>query len=255
MSNQTDPLQVTNSYYAAHSLGPWNKKTEIKLSVNEFSDQRNLFGFLAGEPEINNFLSKDTVRQYEEQMDPTFKYGFSVYFTLSDKRTNYEREAYTFFQLIGDVGGFNSAIIFLPAFLMSYYNSHMYQLETAQEIPIRKPAKSLGKLQSSYLRQKIFNYGSQGQGLEAADIKILRDSVARNFVKRPDQLRSFMPCMKSKKMRLQEKVSSRFEDMLDIRCLVSLHTNLALLLPLLLTDQQALLFKHQVARALHTRSR
>ena len=80
--------------------------------------------------------------------------------------------------------------------------------------------------------------------MEAADIKTLMDSVRRNSVLQPDLLRSFIPCMKSKKVRLQEKVSSRFEDMLDIRSLVNLQTNLALLLPLLLTDEQALLFKY-----------
>ena len=61
--------------------------------------------------------------------------------------------------------------------------------------------------------------------------------------------------MKRKKERLLKKVSSRFEDMLDIRSLVDIHTNLALLLPLLLTDEQALLFKHQIARTLRPGSR
>ena len=46
-------------------------------------------------------------------------------------------------------------------------------------------------------------------------------------------------------MRLMEKVKSRFEEQLDIRSFVRVRTNLALLLRLLLTDEQLLLFRHQ----------
>ena len=49
-----------------------------------------------------------------------------------------EREAYTVFTLIGDVGGFNGAIIILPAFLMSFYSERMFQSAIAKEVPVRK---------------------------------------------------------------------------------------------------------------------
>jgi len=47
-----------------------------------------------------------------------------------------------------------------------------------------------------------------------------------------------------------EKVSNRFNEQLDIRSLVKVRTNLALLLRLLLTDKQLLLFRHQRRRSI-----
>ena len=44
-------------------------------------------------------------------------------------------------------------------------------------------------------------------------------------------------------MRLREKISKRFEDTLDIRSFVSVQTNFAILLNLLLTNEQMLLFR------------
>ena len=62
MSNQTDPLQVLNNYYLVmgSSPGKWNKQVEYRLSVNEFTDHKDLFGFMTSEPDIHNFLTVDT---------------------------------------------------------------------------------------------------------------------------------------------------------------------------------------------------
>ena len=46
---------------------------------------------------------------------------------LSTNKYVYERSVYTFFTLIGDVGGFNGAIVILPTFLMAMYSERMYQ--------------------------------------------------------------------------------------------------------------------------------
>ena len=46
---------------------------------------------------------------------------------MSERANTYERSAYTLLALLGDIGGFNSAIIILPTFLMSFYNPRMYQ--------------------------------------------------------------------------------------------------------------------------------
>ena len=45
---------------------------------------------------------------------------------LSQNKYIYERSAYTFFSMIGDIGGFNGAIIILPTFLMAIYSERMY---------------------------------------------------------------------------------------------------------------------------------
>ena len=79
MKNQTDPLQILNNYHFVKGKeNKWNKREEIRLSVNEFSDKRDLFGFLTDEPKIHNFLAVDTRTSIDLGQDLTLKYGFSV---------------------------------------------------------------------------------------------------------------------------------------------------------------------------------
>ena len=40
--------------------------------------------------------------------------------------------------LIGDVGGFNSAIILIPTYLMSYFSFVMYKWAVTNEMPVKK---------------------------------------------------------------------------------------------------------------------
>ena len=48
--------------------------------------------------------------------------------------------------LIGDVGGFNGAMVLLPTYLMSYFSFIMYKLAITEEMPVKKkenaPTKS-----------------------------------------------------------------------------------------------------------------
>ena len=57
---------------------------------------------------------------------------------LSDIKRTYERQAYTFMTLLGDIGGFNSAILVFPVFLMAWYSEKMYQSSVYQELPVKK---------------------------------------------------------------------------------------------------------------------
>ena len=61
-----------------------------------------------------------------------------VLIELSDIKRTYERQAYTFMTLIGDIGGFNSAILVFPVFLMAWYSERMYQSSVYQELPVKK---------------------------------------------------------------------------------------------------------------------
>ena len=53
---------------------------------------------------------------------------------------------------------------------------------------------------------------------------------------------------------MKKKITERFEDQLDIRRFVSAQTNLALLLKIMLSNSQALLFKHHRARTVSSSS-
>ena len=46
--------------------------------------------------------------------------------TLGNKKKEIERQVYTLMTLMGDVGGFNSAIILIPSFIMTFYSNRMY---------------------------------------------------------------------------------------------------------------------------------
>ena len=43
--------------------------------------------------------------------------------------------------LIGDVGGFNSAMILIPNLLMSYFSFAMYKWAITEEMPVKKTQK------------------------------------------------------------------------------------------------------------------
>ena len=52
---------------------------------------------------------------------------FEIEMRLSRERKVLSRTAYTLFDLLGDFGGFNDAIIFLISFPMSFYSSSMFK--------------------------------------------------------------------------------------------------------------------------------
>ena len=41
-------------------------------------------------------------------------------------------------ELLGDIGGFNSAIIIFPSFFLSFYSSLMFHQTVGEELPTRK---------------------------------------------------------------------------------------------------------------------
>ena len=57
---------------------------------------------------------------------------------LGDTMNEYSRKAYTFFTLLGDVGGFNGAIIIFPAFVFSFYSASMYAKSISDGTLVRK---------------------------------------------------------------------------------------------------------------------
>ena len=63
---------------------------------------------------------------------------FSINMRLHNIERVYERQSYTFMMMVGDIGGFNGAVIVVPSLFMSYYSSIMYQYEVTSQIPIKK---------------------------------------------------------------------------------------------------------------------
>ena len=91
---------------------------------------------MSGDPEEITFLSYDDQEVVTEDIDS--EAAVVIQMALSKNKYVYERRVYTFFKLIGDVGGFNGAIIILPTFLMAIYSERMYQGSLQEEIPARR---------------------------------------------------------------------------------------------------------------------
>ena len=84
---------------------------------------------------------------------------------------------------MGDVGGFNGAVIIFPSFLMSWYASRKFNASIYEEMPIKKQhAKKRGKEEhemdgaktmSDLQRKLLGGQESLRNGLEASDVKSL----------------------------------------------------------------------------------
>ena len=64
--------------------------------------------------------------------------GFRVDINLSDKIKTQERQAYDAFTLLGDLGGFNAAIILFPSYLMAFYSARMYNNSVYEQMLVKK---------------------------------------------------------------------------------------------------------------------
>ena len=70
-----------------------------------------------------------------ELIEPTMFY-------LSEISKTYEREVYTFMEALGDFGGFNDGVVFIPAIFMQIYSSKMYLQSLFSLLPIKQMKKS-----------------------------------------------------------------------------------------------------------------
>ena len=61
-----------------------------------------------------------------------------VMFVLSEVDRTYGRQVYTVFVLLGDLGGFNAAIVIIPAFLLASYSARMFNKSISQNVPVKK---------------------------------------------------------------------------------------------------------------------
>ena len=125
MKNSTQLLQPVNHLIRTLTANGKQKNYELLLAQNELVNKDDYIGFLSGDPETISYLSVDSQKESVEDIDS--EVGISIQMMLSTNKYVYERSVYTFFTLIGDVGGFNGAIIILPTFLMAIYSERMYQ--------------------------------------------------------------------------------------------------------------------------------
>ena len=73
--------------------------------------------------------------------DGVTRVGAILELVISNQKHEHEREFYKLMTLVGDIGGFQGAVIMLPAFLMSLYTPKMFEVSIASEMPIKKKRK------------------------------------------------------------------------------------------------------------------
>ena len=96
---------------------------------NELTLKDGQVGFMKEEPEPKTFLSIDSIEKVyivEQSIYNTDLINYPTYethFELSTSKKEYEREAYTILELLGDFGGFNDALLLLVGIISSFYSS------------------------------------------------------------------------------------------------------------------------------------
>ena len=62
--------------------------------------------------------------------------------------------------LIGDVGGFNGAMVLLPTYLMSYFSFVMYKWAITEEMPVKKKENASAR-NNSNLQARLLEKNSE----------------------------------------------------------------------------------------------
>ena len=60
-----------------------------------------------------------------------------IFIRLSDTKRSHERQVYTYMMLLGDFGGFNAAVLSIPAIFMGFYAEKMFKAAVLEEIPVK----------------------------------------------------------------------------------------------------------------------
>ena len=215
MQNITDPVQPrANSKRLKKGV-----QQRYFMSMNEFKDNLDPVGFFLQEDEPYKFFSMEEVVEVHE--DVSNGAIAQIEFQLSDKHYNYERSAYTILALVGDVGGFNGALLVFQGFFMSLYSSHLFSSKLAEEIPVRRPRKRVKN--SAYNEQSDSAGQQQNNKLTQQEVSnIFNDSRAVKHPFKGTVIRSLLCnskkiCKQDRKLRLRKKALERLDKMLDIR--------------------------------------
>ena len=83
------------------------------------------------------FLTLEEIKTFRDISRSTSKTEFTFDIVLSNKLHASERQVYTFLTLLGDLGGFSDGVTIIPAFLLSFYSSRMFNASILQELPAR----------------------------------------------------------------------------------------------------------------------
>ena len=122
---------------------------------------------MENENEPYTFLTYDSSSAEKEEYEG-WGSGIAVTISLSEQKKTYERSAYTFLTLAGDIGGLFGAIAGIPAIFMTYFAERLFHMAIAELLPIKKRAKS------NTLHEKLTSgQRPAGEALTAKQVDIL----------------------------------------------------------------------------------
>ena len=224
----------------------------IKLDQNELETMDDPFDIL-GNPEkasfSKNFLTvtgvtKDVIANPESVLP-----SIDIKLELSSSKNLFERQAESWLDLLGDVGGFNDAVTIFFVFVMAKYTETMFEGRLVKGTKVeeiqKKHRKNTGAGHLRGMQEKLkANFNVQLNRLELKDL-ILQFRHIRQL-KVP--VFAYLCCLcclkKSSKRKLQSKVLDKFEKHLDIRSITKQQTDLKILIDCLLSQPQKKLFRH-----------
>ena len=114
--------------------------------------------------------------------------------------------------LIGDVGGFNSAMILIPTYLIGYFSFITYRWDVTKEMPV-KMSDSKASKNNPLLKKLSSNYNEQR--LQKDDVKCLRREASLLAKPMMSWLKSLCHvgwlCRPNRRLRLQIQQFDKFE--------------------------------------------
>ena len=151
---------------------------------------------------------------------------------------------------------------------MSWFAAKMFMSSVYSDVPVKKQNKKKKKAKktsegsgqhlpidsTSVLEKKMARGESLTGGLAVEDVKSLTDEVKKIKHSSTSLWKtlcchiSFF-CKQDRESRIRQKAYETFDGQLDVRSFVSVNTNLAILLWLLLSKEQMLLFSHHHDRS------
>ena len=106
--------------------------------------------------------------------------------------------------LLGDFGGFNDGVLFLPAILMAFYNSKMFYSDTATLLPIKHRHKARAGMTST--EERFASEDSLGANLIQDDVDNISSEAKVAQVKTNSWIKSlcccFMICKRNRRLRM-----------------------------------------------------
>ena len=145
---------------------------------------------------------------------------------------------------MSDVGGYNRGLVATLAILLRFYSGRMFHSQIAKKSLLKQKSNSPDmKEREGMLATHVINQANTSGGLRANDLKHIIEKIKRVF--RLELSLADVMCpwkMGHSKRQMFERTKSKFKRETDVRSLGRVHTNMRLLLKLLLTERQQVLF-------------